>query len=289
VPDEPLARHGTLPAELSEQQFRRWATLLESRAGITLSPQRRQFLLSNLRMRMHQSGFDSEQAYYRHVAIDPRGRREWLKLVDKLTVHETRFKRHPESFALIEQCFLASYIDADEPPRSLQAWSVGCASGEEAYTLAMLLSRYLRCHQLDTYFSVMATDISRESLAMARAARYPAARLGALDKREIGAAFTREGETFLVREELRRRVCFAEQNLMNLAQAPFGKMDIIFCQNVLIYFSQEQRRQIAESLIDFLKPGGLLVLGVGELTSWQHASLQRIEYSNTQAYKKVKN
>jgi len=274
--------------ELSDLQFRQWAELLEAKTGITLAPQRRQFLLSNLRMRMRELGIASCEEYYQYIGADRRGRLEWLKLVDRLTVHETRFKRHPASFRLIEERFLPSYTSRAKPLRSLQAWSVGCATGEEAYTLAMVLAHYIGEQRLDAYYSVMATDISRDSLAFARAGRYPAQRLVNLDEAEIEAGFEQADGDYQVRDEIRRRVCFTEQNVMELARAPFGPMDIIFCQNLLIYFAQEQRKSIIQALVDFLKPGGLLVLGIGEMVTWQHASLQRVEFEDTLAYQKVK-
>jgi len=274
--------------ELSDIQFRQWAELLEARTGITLTLQRRQFLLSNLRMRMRELGIASIEEYYHYVAADKRGKVEWIKLVDRLTVHETRFKRHPAAFRLIVERFLPAYITRENSPQMLQAWSVGCATGEEAYTLAMVLERYLEEERLDTYYSVMATDISRDSLTIARQGRYSAQRLVNLDADEIARGFVERDGDYLVIDAIRRRVCFTEVNVMELARAPFGQMDIIYCQNLLIYFSQAQRKKIVDALVDFMKPGGLLVLGIGEMVNWQHASLQRVEFEDTLAYQKVK-
>jgi chemotaxis methyl-accepting protein methylase len=237
---------------------------------------------------MRELGIATFEEYYNYIVTDRRGKVEWLKLVDRLTVHETRFMRHPASFRLIEEHFLPAYTATEDSPRSLQAWSVGCASGEEAYTLAMILARFIRERQSGVYYSVMATDISRDSLAIARAGRYAAEHLSQLETREIESLFEWQDGVYQVRDEVRRRVCFSEQNVMRLAQAPLGQMDIIFCQNLLIYFTQVQRQKIAQSLVDYLKPGGLLVLGIGEMVSWKHASLQRVEFEDTLAYQKVK-
>lgn len=279
----------TEPAlELSELQFLQWSSLLEGRAGITLAPYRRQFLLSNLRMRMRATGFTGLDEYYRYVANEQQGRIEWSRLIDKLTVHETCFNRHPASLRLIEKQFLPAYTSSVEVPRKLQAWSVGCATGEEAYTLAMTMERFIRRRNLPIYYSVMATDISRESLAYAREGRYPAERLAGLDESQIALGFEKLDDGFRVREKIRQRVCFSELNVMQLSEAPFGPMDIIFCQNLLIYFAQEQRKLITQALLEFLNPGGLLVLGIGEMATWQHTSLQRVKFEDTLAYQKVK-
>lgn len=288
VPDETVEWSVHNQLELSDVQFRQWTSLLEIRTGITFTPQRRQFLLSNLRMRMRELGVKSIDEYYQYVTGDGRGRIEWGKLVNRLTVHETRFKRHSASFRLITERFLPAYGSLAQQPRTIQAWSVGCATGEEAYTMAMVLEQYLAEQHIDGYYSVMATDISRDSLSIARKGRYPAERLRNLDEREISKQFVKSDGDFIVKDEIRRRVCFSELNVMELAHAPFGKMDIIFCQNLLIYFSQEQRTKIVNALVDFLKPGGLLVLGIGEMINWQHASLQRVEFEDTLAYLRVK-
>lgn len=288
VADKPFDLSSHAEAALSELEFHKWSVLLEEKIGITIPAQRKQFLLSNLRMRMRELGITTCEEYYRYVTVDRRGKIEWIKLVDRLTVHETRFKRHPASFRLIKERFLPGYVNGGDSINSLRAWSVGCATGEEAYTLAMVLADFIKEQRINAYYSVLGTDISRENLAYARHGKYPPQRLANLENDEISVWFEQVNGEYQMRDEIRRRVCFTEQNVMELSRAPFGLMDIIFCQNMLIYFTQEQRMRIIQALVKFIKPGGLLVLGIGELVGWQHASFQRVMFEDTLAYQKVK-
>ena len=277
-----------IPPELDDFEFQRWATLLKSRLGIEIGPQRRQFLMSKLRMRMRELDVGDFQNYFARIVYGRHGSAELLRLADYLTVHETRFKRHPASFRLIGEHFLPHYTAANEDLKTIQAWSVGCATGEEAYTLAFTLAQYISDHELDVYYSVTATDISREGLAIGREGRYPESRLVNLDDDEVERFFSKGDAGYRVHDDLRRRVCFAQINVKDLVSAPLAKMDIIFCQNLLIYFEPEKRQRIVRELVNFLKPGALLVLGIGEVVSWHHASLQRVEFEDTLAYQKVK-
>ena len=274
--------------ELDEIQFREWSLLLKSRAGIDIDRMRKPFLVSKLRMRMRELGVSDFQDYFAYLSGGRNGIVELAKLVDRLTIHETRFKRHPASFRLISEHFLPRYL-ADAPElKTVQAWSLGCATGEEAYTLALTLASYIAGEQLDLYYSVTATDISRESLTVGRHGCYHPSRLANLEREEVEHYFDKLDTCYQVVEALRRRVCFAQQSVHELSEAPFKKMDIIFCQNLLIYFEPDERQRIVQELATFLNPGGLLVLGVGEIFSWNHASLQRVEFEDTLAYRKLK-
>lgn len=277
-----------MPPELNDIQFRQWSALLKSRLGMDLKPQRKQFLMSKLRMRMRKLGIADFQSYFDYVTNVRSGSAEWLQLVEHLTIHETRFRRHPSSFKLVSEYFLPRYCAGQESLTKIQAWSVGCATGEEAYTLAFTLAQFIDDNDLDVYYSVTATDISRESLAIAREACYSSSRLTNLDEKEVESYFDKVDGGYQVQDNFRRRVCFAQGNVSDLARAPVAKMDIIFCQNLLIYFEPDERQRIVRELVNFLKPGALLVLGIGEVVSWHHASLQRVEYEDTLAYQKVK-
>lgn len=277
----------TLP-ELDEGQFARWAALLEQRLGIAVAPQRKVFLSSRLRTRMRELGVSDFQRYYELVTSPQQGPMEWSYLLDRLTIHETRFNRHPASFRLIEEHYLAPLLRQSSDVLNITAWSVGCASGEEAYTLAIVLDRALGGYRNKNYFGVLGSDVSLESLAQARAGRYAASRLTGLDEATLGDYFEHDGEEYRVVSRLRQRVAFSQLNVLSLELAPFERVDIVFCQNLLIYFSQQRRHEIVATLVRFLKPGGLLVLGTGELVGWQMAGLEPLKFEDTLAYRRIK-
>ncbi|HET8941481.1 MAG TPA: protein-glutamate O-methyltransferase CheR [Rudaea sp.] len=270
---------------MDDSEFARWASFLEKRTGVVVPLTRKAFLVTSVRGRMRETGHADFETYFRDLQTVPEGAIEWTTLVDRLTVHETHFFRHPPSFSLICDEWLPRMIGAAEPT-SLHAWSVGCATGEEAYTLAMVLDAQIRAaNQPRMYFGVTATDVSLPALAVGRAGLYPRQKM-----HEIPEQYRHEycdeldQDSFQIRESLRKRVGFTSFNLLDAARAPLKRLDLIFCQNVLIYFARERRRELLVTFANLLKPGGLLVLGAGEVTNFAHAKLQRVESRNVLAF-----
>jgi chemotaxis methyl-accepting protein methylase len=238
-------------------------------------------------MRMRETGHASIGTYFDQVLNGARGAIEWATLVDRLTVHETRFFRHAPSLDLVAEEWLVEHV-RQHPATPVHAWSVGCATGEEAYSLAMVLEHKLAALDASrVYFGVTATDISAPALAVGRSGLYPRERLVEVPE-PYRSSYTRpEGrESFSVVESLRKRVGFATFNLLDVARAPLKKLDLIYCQNVLIYFARERRKALLDALADLLKPGGLLVLGPGEVLGFANPQLTRIGGRQTLAYRR---
>lgn len=219
----------------------------------------------------------------------PVAEREWAILVDRLAVQETSFFRHPSSFALVRS-YLAERLLADSKLKSLHLWSVGCSTGEEPYSLAMQLDAQLQdIRRNDVYFGVTATDISLPTLARARVGRYGERRLHNVPegwRQRYFQPAPGSGRELQVSDTLKKRVAFVQLNIMELDRAPLSDMDVIFCQNVLIYFRRFRKRDILTNLAARLAPGGLLVLGVGEAVDWTHPALTRVEYPDTLAFRR---
>lgn len=266
---------GGRAAAMSEAEFEAWATLLRERTGMRLAPERRSFLSTALAARMAERGFTDSAAYYAHVCAGAAGQLEWAALVDRLTVQETRFFRDAGTLSwLLESGVpgLVAELPAGEP---VQAWSAGCATGEEAYTLAMLLDTALA--PAARYFGVTGSDISLQALATARRGEFPRRRLAGLPPawREHYCE-PLSGARVRVTERLRRRTCFVRGNLLEPRSAALPAMHVIYCQNVLIYFDRPRRERLLAGLVERLRPGGLLVLGAGEVSRWRPAGLERV-------------
>jgi len=270
---------------MGDEEFVRWVDLLQRRTGVVVPPDRKTFLVTGLRMRMRETGYASFDTYFDQVLNGARGAIEWATLVDRLTVHETRFFRHQPSLELIGDEWLPAHL-AKAPGAAVHAWSVGCATGEEAYSLAMALDHKLRALEAGkAYFGVTATDISNPALAVGRSGLYPRERLAELPEPYRTNYTVAEGkDSFQIVESLRKRVGFATFNLLDVARAPLKKLDLIYCQNVLIYFARERRKALLDALADLLKPGGLLVLGPGEVLGFANPQLTRIGGRQTLAY-----
>ena len=260
-------------ADMSPAEFHDWQTLLEERSGMVVSERRRSFLQTNLSARMREVGAPDYASYYRQVTSGPRGAVEWSTLMDRLTVQETRFFRHPASFDLLET-YLRQRLEQESIKRPLALWSVGCASGEETYSLAMATTEALAGREFDGSFGVTGTDISLSALAKSRTAVYSARKLEQVEPALRERYFlSLSDDRFQVIPGLAARVCFARLNVLELANSPVSSMDVIFCQNLLIYFRRWRRREILNRLAESLAPGGLLVVGVGEVAGWQHPQL----------------
>jgi type IV pilus assembly protein PilK len=269
---------------MAEDQFGRWVTLLEKRTGIVLPANRRDFLASNLRSRMREVGASNFDDYYAAVQTGPKASVEWAILVDRLTVHQTHFFRHLPSFTCVGDWLDTRFAEDG----TLSAWSVGCSTGEEAYSLAMQIEASVQKSSKRIQYGVSGTDVSQLSLMTAKRGVY-----GNLKQKEIPLAFfprfTRAvgADSFEIIEGLRRRVAFSPFNLLDIARADLKPFDLIYCQNVMIYFSRERRVELLDAFSRLLNPGGLLIIGSGEVTSYANPAIQRIENKNVLGYKKL--
>ncbi len=272
---------------MGDDEFVRWVDLLQRRTGVVVPPDRKTFLVTGLRMRMRETGYANFDAYFDQVLNGASGAIEWATLVDRLTVHETRFFRHQPSLDLITDEWLPQHF-SQMGGQAVHAWSVGCATGEEAYSLAMSIDYKLRTlNSGKSYFGVTATDISNPALAVGRSGMYPRERLAELAEPFRSTYTMADGkDSFVIVETLRKRVGFAIFNLLDVARSPLKKLDLIYCQNVLIYFARERRKALLDALADLLKPGGLLVLGPGEVLGFANSQLSRIGGRQTLAYRR---
>ena len=269
--------------DMSPDDFNTWCALLETRTGVVISAQRRAFLQTNLSARMRELGVADYASYYQQVTDGPRGAVEWSHLLDRLTVQETRFFRHVPSFEALT-AYLGRRLQKTLS-KPLELWSVGCASGEEAYSLAMCAADALQESGSPTHFAVTGTDISAAALQRARCGAYSDRRVAGLDPKWRQRYFTEQADGhFQVVQSLMQRTCFARLNVLELGDAPMTGVDVIFCQNLLIYFRRWRRRDILNHLVSCLAPGGLLVIGVGEVSAWQHPELVALDDERVLAF-----
>ncbi|PTQ87948.1 CheR family methyltransferase [Agitococcus lubricus] len=273
---------------ITDEQFSLWQAQIEARTGITFTQTRRPFLEISLSTRMREIGIDDYDVYYELVMSGISGEREWVVLVDRLAVQETSFFRHASSYALVEQ-YIKQRL-ADKSCYSLNLWSAGCSTGEEPYSLAFLVEEMITNHQRqDIFYGITATDISFPTLTKAKQGIYIERKLQGMPDALKFKYFTQLGNKrdWQVNSDIKNRIAFAQLNLMELDKAPFADMDVIFCQNVLIYFRRFRKRDVVTQLAMRLRIGGILVLGVGEIMDWQHPSLERVEYADTLAYRRI--
>jgi chemotaxis protein methyltransferase CheR len=265
------AKARAVPAvpRLSDGDFQRVAERVRRTAGIVLGAHRRDRVRARLEQRMAALGLTRVRAYLDHLD-GPEGAGEWANFISAVTTNLTAFFREGHHFVHFDHCL----GDPNELGRrdSLRIWSAGCSSGEEAYSVAMVLREHaLRRGGCDV--QVLATDIDTIMLERARSATYPLSALNDLPSRFRRPEFVRRDETSLtVVEEVRRVVHLRPLNLID----PWpmrGPFDAIFCRNVLIYFDAAAKAAMIDGFAAVLRPGGLLYLGHSESLLGSHPSL----------------
>ncbi|MBP8019762.1 MAG: hypothetical protein RJA86_639 [Pseudomonadota bacterium] len=273
---------------ISDELFALWQGLIDARTGMTFTQTRRPFLEIALSTRMREIAINDYETYYEQLMAGASGEREWVILVDRLAVQETSFFRHASSYALVEQHLKAQL--ADPKTQALNLWSAGCSTGEEPYSLALLIEDLLHTTgRKSVFYGITATDISLPTLAKAKLGVYNERKLHGIPEqlKEKYFHLLANHRDWQISQSLKSRIAFAQLNLMELEKAPFSDMDVIFCQNVLIYFRRFRKRDVVSHLASRLQLGGILVLGVGEMMDWQHPLLERIDYPDTLAYRRI--
>ena len=252
-----------MTAKLTEHELSEIRALIEQRSGILFDDSRERFFSQRIREHMAEKRLSHGADLLRLM----RGSNvEYDSLVERLLTQETSFFRYPSIFEALEKKVLREMHAKKfwENPRSLRVWSAGCATGEEPYTIAMTICDSLEFAEAWN-LHILATDISRQALTQAERGLYPARELTAVNPRQKEAYFSRVGEQFLVRPRIRNLVSFAQ---MNLAQAVYmGRFDIIFCMNVMIYFTDDRRTALIQRFYEYLEPGGYLFLSQTEKLS----------------------
>ena len=265
------------PAEVTELLAE-----LSARGGLEFEAYQRAGLLRRIARRMERIGVGSLSAYRALLAADPD---EHGRLCEAIQVHRTDFFRDPAVWAYLASEVVPRLLAAKGTGEPIRAWSAGCATGEEAYTLAMILVDALGHAMRPGRVQVLATDVSEPALARARYGRYRAERLAGVPTELLPRYFQPAGGDWLVvRGELRACVVFAPNDL--LRDPPLGRMDLIACRNTLMYFTPESQAPVLARLYLGLREGGLLVTGLTERpTVW--SNLFEPEHDRSRVYRRA--
>ncbi|MCM5679931.1 protein-glutamate O-methyltransferase CheR [Schlegelella sp. S2-27] len=243
--------------QISDQEFGRFQRFIYEAAGISLSPAKKALVCGRLSKRLQARHVSSFADYFELLGSEA-DRDEVQTAIDLLTTNETYFFREPRHFEVLREA--AAAASRSQPFR---VWSAASSSGEEAYSMAMVLDDTLGC----AGWEVLGTDISTRVLQRARTGHYLMARArhippGYLKRYCLKGHGTQDG-TLLIERGLRNRVSFVQANL-NAALPQLGSFDVIFLRNVMIYFNANTKRQVVARVIAQLKPGGCLCIGHSE-------------------------
>lgn len=246
-------------AAITDREFSQFKELIYKLAGISLSPSKKALVSGRLAKRLQYHHLDSYSDYF-SLLMSGEQPHELQVVIDLLTTHETYFFREPKHFDFLRDRLLPGHEAGSRPFR---VWSAACSSGEEAYSIAMVLCDHLG----GAPWEVVASDISTPVLEKARAGHYSLERTSGISREHLSrycmkGVGAQEG-SLLVERKLRERVQFHHVNL-SAALPPLGQFDVIFLRNVMIYFDLETKRQVVARLVSLLRAGGHFMIGHSE-------------------------
>jgi len=256
--------------KITDDEFKLFKEFIYEHAGINLSEQKKTLVTSRLSKRLRHFSLDSFKEYFDLMLASPEGGERQVT-IDLLTTNETYFFREPKHFAFLENEILSQWKGG----KTLRVWSAASSSGEEAYSIAMLLDDVLGGKR----WEIFGSDISSRVLKKAQQGHYSLQRIDGIPKEYLRKYCLKgvgehEG-TLLIEKQLRQKVSFAPVNL----KRPLGNVglfDIIFLRNVLIYFDMETKRKIVKQLVEKMQPGGYLFIGHSESLKEIHDGLETV-------------
>lgn len=251
---------------ISDKEFNDLRDLIQRRFGINLTEQKRSLLVGRLQKLMRQLGLATFAQYSQYLTED-KSEQALGELVDLISTNHTYFNREKDHFDYFSEAALPAVIEKlkRENRKDLRIWCAGCSTGEEPYTLLMLMMEHLGNEYSSWDAGILATDISDRALSIARAGKYTADKVEQLPGNLSRKYFTpaTPGEMAVI-DKVKREVTFRRFNLMNTS-FPFKKpFQMIFCRNVMIYFDQPTRDALVGRYHQFTEPGGYLFIGHSE-------------------------
>ena len=251
--------------QISESEFLDIAQLVYDRFGINLTQKKKALVRGRLNSLIRSCGYNSFGEYYESIRADRTGQK-LLSLVDRISTNHSYFFREADHF---EHVLTSALPEIEEQMRrrgakDLRIWSAGCAAGEEAYTLAMVLSEYARERKPSWNIEILATDISTSVLEQAKGGIYPDTKLAAMPERYRKYFSKHNSGSLELSDSIKKLVLFRRLNLMR-DDFPFkDKFDMIFCRNVMIYFDQQTKTDLVKRFARYTHKGGFLYIGHSE-------------------------
>ncbi len=243
--------------------LRSFLTQVHDQSGLDFSAYKPATIMRRLKRRMGVTGSTSLEEYLRYLDQQPE---EYQRLISTFLIKVTEFFRDQELYSALRRDILPRLIDdARHRSKELRIWSAGCATGEEAYSVAMLVAEALGDEIERLSVRIFATDLDLQAIAYARRGIYPAASLNLAPPELVERYFTKEDGEVEVNKRIRSMVVFGQHDLGQ--RAPFPRIDLALCRNVLIYFGADLQRRVLQLFAYSLRSGGVLVLGKAETTS----------------------
>ncbi len=265
-------------ARLNDENFKILSEFIQDNYGIKMPKAKRIMLQSRLQKRLRILGITSYEKYIKFV-FSPAGNDEIINMIDAVSTNKTDFFREPAHFEFMKKTLLKKYL-TNKNDKYIKVWSAGCSTGEEPYTIAIVLSEFIR-NNFYFDFSIFGTDISTHALKIARDAIYSEERVDVIniDLKRKYLLKSKDKSKKLIRivPSLRNKVRYKRLNFMDNDYKVREKFDIIFCRNVLIYFDRENQEKVINKLCNNLKIGGWFFFGHSESITGIDVPLEHIQ------------
>jgi two-component system CheB/CheR fusion protein len=232
---------------------------LKHSRGFDFTAYKRATLYRRIATRMRMVGIESPEAYQRHLAETPE---EYAMLFNTILINVTTFFRDVPAWESLRDEVIPRLLSLKGDDTPIRAWSAGCATGQEAYTLAIVLAETIGLGTYRERVKIYATDADAEALAQARRASYGEREIESVPPEYVAKYFERSGSRFVLRKELRRTVIFGCSDLVQ--DAPLSRLDLLVCRNTLMYFTPEAQAKVLARFHFALNDGGYLMLGRAE-------------------------
>jgi chemotaxis protein methyltransferase CheR len=266
--------------ELSDQDFNKLSHFIYTNYGIKMPPAKKNMLQARLQNRLRENNLQSFKEYCDLVFSGKNSESEIVHMIDVVSTNKTDFYRENAHFEFMRSTVLPEFHQ-QQVGETLKIWSSACSSGEEVYTIGMVINEYLSGKKTFDY-SILGTDISTRILQKAATAVYAEERVNPipieLKKKYLLRSKNRENPSVKIVPEIRQRTSFTRLNLMD--QDYFGipkNFDVVFCRNVLIYFDRPTQEKVINKLCSHLKPGGYFFLGHSESITGIDVPLKQIK------------
>jgi len=272
--------------DLAAENFIILRDLIKEKCGIWLSESKTNFLKIRLKNRLKVTNMDTIRNYYYYLKYDPNGEKEIEELIDAVTVNETYFFREQDQLNDFIQGVVPELMEQKQGINPLRIWSSASSTGEEAYTLAMLLLENSFKTRVSK-FEILGSDISPSVLRSAREGRYDDYSTRHIPPLYMLKYFDKINGKYVLKPRAKEMVTFARVNLMDsFSTGRITNMDCVFCRNVLIYFDDKDKARCIENLYRSLNKGGYLLLGHAESLAHVFSPFEVVRINKSVVYKK---
>lgn len=274
--------------KLSIDTFHQLRDLIYEKSGIYFADVKKYLLENRLARRLEEKNFKTFEEYYYFLKYDPKRHHEFSSLFDSITTNETSFFRNPPQLEAFEKGVIPAVVESHRKSSNnkIRVWSAACSTGEEPYTIAIIL---LENKSLVSGMSVeiVASDISEIVLTSARKGVYGSNSVRNTSKQYLDKYFIANSDSYTIKPEVKNMVKFSNINLYDQSKMKMMKgFDVIFCRNVLIYFDEKAKRQVISNLYDSLNIGGYLIIGHSESLHSISRAFKLININKMPVYKK---